>query len=195
MVIGEVLDMAIVYKKERSHRFEKYRDQFNFLGNRRATEKRRDIAKLNTLADLQKSNADFLKLNPSIQRLNPGQRLNPDFQKLHQKSYHPFNQSKDQFNQSVAQHYEDLLAAINCLHDFGFDTSSHKPLLNQAKTTANGLKLKLDAFINAEQEYRESLAGLMKLLENSGMKECVDDLISVRNNTRNFSKKSRSDVI
>lgn len=80
--------------------------------------------------------------------------------------------------------HEDVAAALASLPDFGFISKKNLADIQQAQNMLNDLRMMLGNYIYTQNKYRETLGSLKNFLQQSGVSECVDDLITVRKNSR-----------
>jgi hypothetical protein len=80
--------------------------------------------------------------------------------------------------------HEDVSAALSSLPDFGFMTKKNLADIQEAQNMLNDLRMMLGNYLYTENKYKETFGSLFKLLDQSGVSECVEDLISVRRNSR-----------
>jgi hypothetical protein len=80
--------------------------------------------------------------------------------------------------------HEDVSAALASLPDFGFMTKKNLADIHEAQNMVNDLRIMLGNYLYTENKYKETLVALLKLLEKSGVGECVEDLMTVRKNSR-----------
>lgn len=80
--------------------------------------------------------------------------------------------------------HEDVSAALASLPDFGFMSKKNLEDIERAREIVDDLRLMLQYYINTGNHYQETFNQLLKLLEDAGVFQCVDDLIHVRRNSR-----------
>src|SRR5688572_26922073 len=91
--------------------------------------------------------------------------------------------------QNLILMHEDVSSALTSLPDFGFSCEESKLKIQYARNIVNELKNMLHHVLSTGSRYEESFKDLQKVLEEAGVSQCVDDLITVRQNSRRLQEK------
>lgn len=93
--------------------------------------------------------------------------------------------------QDIVLMHEDMAAALSALPDFGYHSTQNIQDIEKAEDTLNTMRNILQFYIQTGTEYQETFHQVMTLLKEMGVSQCVDDLITVRRNSRK-SKNSNN---
>lgn len=89
--------------------------------------------------------------------------------------------------------HEDVSSALSALPDFGYKNLED---IRRAEAMLDELRMMLHGFIYFSNSYQDSFNSLIKLLNDTGLFQCVEDLMKVRGNSRgNFNYAAKLKVL